>query len=97
LYSIACQSSLSDKDLLNLSTKSTFTYTTLILKSQCRIEKLCSLRKNFAKIMSKMNNHIDYIEFPDFSCGKRFRFQGPTGNNIAVWSEGTDGLVEQAK
>ena len=47
--------------------------------------------------MSKMNNRIDYIEFPDFSGGKRFRFQGPTGNNIAVWSEGVDGLVEQAK
>jgi hypothetical protein len=59
--------------------------------------KLCSLRKNFAKIMSKMNNHIDYIEFPDFSGGKRFRFQGSTGNNIAVWSGRTDGLVEQAK
>jgi hypothetical protein len=47
--------------------------------------------------MNKMNNHIDYIEFPDFSGGKRFRFQGSTGNNIAVWSEGADGLVEQAK
>jgi hypothetical protein len=47
--------------------------------------------------MSKMNNRIDYIEFPDFSGGKRFRFQGPTGNNIAVWPEGADGLVEQAK
>jgi hypothetical protein len=47
--------------------------------------------------MSKMNNRIDYIEFPDFSGGKRFRFQGPTDNNIAVWPEGADGLVEQAK
>ena len=45
--------------------------------------------------MSKMNNRIDCIEFPDFSGGKRFRFQGPTGNNIAVWSKGADGLVEQ--
>jgi len=97
LYSIACQSSLLDKDLLNLSTKAVFTYTTLILKSQCNIAKLCSLRKNFAKIMSKMNNHIDYIEFSDFSGGKRFRFQGPTDNNIAVWSEGADGLVKQAQ
>ena len=80
-----------------MSTKATFTYTTLILKSQCRIAKLCSLRKNFAKIMSKMNNHIGYIDLPDFSGGRRFRFQVPTGNNIAVWSEGADGLVEQAQ
>ena len=47
--------------------------------------------------MSKINNHIDYIEFPDFSGGKRFHFQGPTGNNIAVWSEEADGLAEQTK
>ena len=45
--------------------------------------------------MSKMNNRIDYIEFPDFSGGKRFRFQGSIGNNIAVLPEGADGLVEQ--
>lgn len=47
--------------------------------------------------MSKMNNHIDYIESPGSSGGKRFRLQGPTGNNIAVWSEEADGLAEQAK
>ena len=47
--------------------------------------------------MSKMNNHIDYIEFPDFFGGRHFRFQGSTGNNIAVLPEGVDGLVEQAK
>lgn len=44
-----------------------------------------------------MNNHIDYIEFPDFSGGKRFHFHDPAGNNIVVWSGRADSLVEQAK